>query len=425
MRFIHISDLHIGKQLHHYNIIKEQEHILDQIVELAKQEVAQKGLSAILICGDIYDKSVPSAEAVSVFDSFLTKLNQIRPSIPLFIIAGNHDSGERLDYGRNILCQNNVYFAGLPPKAPEEFLQKVTLADAFGEVDFYLFPFLKPFFVRNTIPQEENMTYEKAFSKMLEREEIDFTRRNVLLSHQFFVANGKEPQTSDSEIKMLGGVDSIPTSVIADFDYVALGHIHKPQPMGSQTIRYCGTPLAYSLSEQGQEKSVTVVELKEKGEKVQVDTLPLIPLHQVYSLKGTLEEILKEATKGDKTREAKDIRKQIAVKGLNEEINEEINEDIKVSRKDNRIKDYVSVTLTDEIDPYRPKERLEEVFSHLLEVRLDNARTRELLSFEEKEITLQEPFEVFSDFFADMMRRDMIEEEEAYIKQVINEIKES
>jgi len=389
MRFFHLSDLHIGKQLYNYSLIKEQEAILNQIVAAAEDEVKNRTLDAILICGDIYDKSVPSAEAVSLFDIFLTKLNRIEPQIPLFIIAGNHDSGERLDYGGNILCNNQIYFSGLPPKTKTEYLRKVTLKDAFGEVNFYMLPFMKPFFVRNVMADEEtNMSYEKAVIEILKREEIDDTKRNVLLAHQFFVAGGKNPQTSDSEIKMLGGIDSVDVGAVKEFDYVALGHIHKPQAMGMQKIRYCGTPLAYSLSEENQLKSITVVDLFEKEKEPFITTIPLEPIHHVRSIKGTLEDVLKQAS----------------VEGA---------------------EDYISITLTDEIDPYRPKERLEEVFHHILEIRVDNNRTRTILSLEEKEVELSEPYEVFEDFFEDMMRREMSLEEQDYIRKLINEVKEA
>lgn len=377
MKFFHLSDLHIGKQLHRYHMAAEQRDILKQIVELAEREQPD----AVVIAGDIYDSPVPSAEAVSIFDDFLTALNGIEPQLAVLIIAGNHDSAKRLDFASSILAKHKVHIAGMPPVCEEEFIDRVTLTDAYGEVDFYLLPFVKPMYVRNLLP-EEGLTYDLAVRRLLEREKIDTSRRNVIVSHQFYTAGGKEPTVCDSEVRLVGGIENVDVSVLLPFDYAALGHIHKPQKIGREAYRYCGTPLAYSVSEAGNEKSITVVELAEKGSDPILRQLPLVPMRKVRRIVGTLEEVLAGAT-------------------------------------DENRHDYVSITLTDEVEAYQPKERLEAEFDHILEIRIDNARTRSLLSFDDEDVENLDPYEAFCRFFAEMNGREMTEAEDELIRQVI------
>ena len=275
MKLFHLSDLHIGKQLHHYNLAAEQRKTLAQIVALAKSEHPD----AILIAGDIYDTPVPSAEAVSVFDAFLSALCEIEPQIAVMIIAGNHDSARRIDFASSILAKHEVYIAGLPPMREGETIRRVTLADGYGEVDFYLLPFVKPGYVRKLF-DEEIKGYDMAVRRLIEREEIDPARRCVILSHQFYTAGGKEPATCDSEIHYVGGVENVDAGVLAPFDYAALGHIHRAQHIGAEKYRYCGTPFPYSISEAGEEKSVTVVELGEKGQPPVIRQIPLPPVRR-------------------------------------------------------------------------------------------------------------------------------------------------
>lgn len=379
MKLFHLSDLHIGKQLHRYNMSAEQREILGQIVALAEKEKPD----AVILAGDIYDSPVPSAEAVSIFDEFLTGLCGIEPQITVLIIAGNHDSAKRLDFARNILAKHRVHIAGMPPMHQGEWIDRVTLSDIYGEVDFYLLPFVKPSYVRNLFP-EESLSYDTAVKKLIERETIDETRRNVILSHQFYTAGGTEPRTSDSEVRFVGGIENVDVKALAPFDYAALGHIHRPQRMGQEVYRYCGTPLQYSVSEAGETKSVTVVELSAKGEEPLIWELPLIPMRRVRKLTGTLKEILS---------------------GANEE---------------NR-HDFVSITLTDEIEAYQPKEQLEEQFDHILEIRIDNARTRRLLEFSEEETEELDPYTAFQRFFEEMNGREMTEQEDALLCQVMQE----
>ncbi len=386
MKFFHLSDLHIGKQLNHYNLRDDQVFILNQLVEKSKELRPD----AIVIAGDIYDKSIPSAEAVTVFDDFLTKISQIQPSIPVFIIAGNHDSAERLDFANSILAKHNVFIAGLPPRDKDEYLKKITLNDEFGEVDFYLLPFLKPGYVRHLFEDGDITSYDDAVRKIIERENIDYSKRNVLVSHQFFTFKDLKPETCDSEISLIsvGGLDNVDVSAVKDFDYVALGHIHGPQKIGYEHIRYTGTLLKYSVSERNHNKSFTVVNMQNKNDAIKIEQIKLKPLRDLRLEEGLLEEIISRATKDNKD-------------------------------------DYVSVILKDEIDQYKPKDQLENVYSHILEIRVDNSRTRSKLEASSEEIEIDNPVTAFEKFFFDMQSREMTEDERKAIVEIVSHIKES
>ena len=298
MKFFHLSDLHIGKQLHRYNLKEDQQVILKEVIAYAKELHPD----AIVIAGDIYDKSVPSAEAVTIFDEFLTELSEITPAIPILIISGNHDSPDRLNYASEILRRHHIYLVGNVPEQPEEHIEKVTLQDKYGEVDFYLLPFMKPGYVRNVFVNNVPETYADAVREIIKREEIDYNnKRNVLVSHQFYVGEKEgSPETCDSEVFSVGGIDNVDIGAVKEFDYVALGHLHGAQYVSRPKIRYCGTLLKYSVSESTQTKSLTVVTLKEKGEKPEIACYPLHPLRDERKKKGTLEEIIKEASEEEK-----------------------------------------------------------------------------------------------------------------------------
>ena len=381
MRFFHLSDLHIGKQLHHYSLKEDQEHILGEIIEYA----GKLHPDAVVIAGDIYDKPVPSAEAVTLFDDFLTRLAKIRPQIPVMIISGNHDSADRLRYAAGILKKEKIYLAGSVPQKEEEHIEKVALKDEWGEVNFFLLPFLKPAYVRRLFEENPPETYSDALNRLIKRENINFKdERNVLVSHQFYMGSYL-PETCDSETISIGGLDQIDITGVEPFDYVALGHLHGKQKVKDEHIRYCGTPLKYSVSEASHTKALTVVTLGEKGESVKIEEYPLHPLRDVRKITGKLKEILKEERSPE---------------------------------------DYVSITLTDETDPYQPKEQLETVFSKILEVRIDNTRTRTKW-MEAEELVLKTPEENFADFFEKMQGRTMDPEEETLILQILEEAKEA
>ena len=384
MKFFHLSDLHIGKQLHRYNLKEDQQVILKEVITYAKELRPD----AIVIAGDIYDKSVPSAEAVNVFDEFLTDLSEITPEIPILIISGNHDSPDRLKYASEILKRHHIYLAGNVPERPEEHIEKVTLRDAYGEVNFYLLPFMKPAYVKNIFVDGTPETYSDAVKEIIKREKIDYKdKRNVLVSHQFYVGEKAEsPETCDSEVFSVGGIDNVDIGSVKEFDYVALGHLHGAQCIGKPEIRYCGTLLKYSVSESTQNKSLTVVTLKAKGEKPEIENYPLHPLRDVRKKKGTLDEIIKEAQETEKD-------------------------------------DYISITLTDEIDPYKPKEQLERIFSHILEIRVDNQRTRTKLKEMDEELVVKDPFTSFAEFYKEMQGREMNTQEETIMKEIFDNVK--
>ena len=336
MRFFHLSDLHIGLKLHGRDLREDQEYIFHQVVEKARE----RRPDAVVIAGDIYDKAVPSAEAVEVFDSFLMELTRALPDAQIMMISGNHDSAPRINCYRGLLSQQHVHMIGLPPQGEEERIARVTLADAYGPVNFFLLPFVRPSMVKQIVGTDENgnnLSYDETLRRLLEREEVDETQRNVLVSHQFYLPAGtgaEEIERSDSEVRTVGNIDAVASEVLSPFDYAALGHIHKPMKVGNERCRYCGTPLAYSVSEASQEKGILEVELGRKGE-VTVRTLALSPLRRVRVITGTLGEVLREASD-----------------------------------------DYVSVILTDrmDLDVLDMQERLRLAFPHLLEIRREQTR---------------------------------------------------
>lgn len=385
MKFFHLSDLHIGKYLNGYNLKENQEAVLGQIIAYAEEFQPD----AILICGDIYDKSVPSGEACEIFDRFLESLDARCPAIPVFIIAGNHDSPSRLAYASGFLKNHGIYLATEPPKEPEEFLVKVTLKDVWGPVHFYLLPFLKPGYVRKVFPGGNVENYEDAVRRLLAREEICHEERNVLLSHQFYTWKGERPQTCESELLMfsVGGVDEIDARIVESFDYVALGHLHGAQKVGRDHIRYCGSPSKYSVSEEHHRKAVTVVTLEEKGTAPKIDFLPLKPVREVRRVCGSLEEVLCAGEAGYG-------------------------------------KDFVSISITDRQEAYRLRQRLEEVYPCLLEVRMEDGRTGSFLGELQEEEGMLPPMESFRKFYQELRGIPMSEEEEALMEEIFRKVKE-
>ncbi len=295
MRFFHLSDLHIGLKLMNRDLSADQEYILKQIAALA----AEHKPDAVVIAGDIYDRPVPSAEAVDLFDKFVTDLTETLPDSAVMMISGNHDSAQRVDCFRNVLSKHRLYMIGMPPRTQEEHIEKVVLEDSYGTVNFYLLPFVKPSMVRQIAGEAENgnnLSYNETLHRLIDRENIDENERNVMVSHQFYLPKGKnadEVDRMDSEIRTVGNIDEICADVLERFDYAALGHIHKPMKVGRETIRYCGTPLACSVSEAGQQKGIIMVDMANKGE-IATTGLPLKPLREVRVIKGDLNDVLKK-----------------------------------------------------------------------------------------------------------------------------------
>ena len=377
MKFFHLSDLHIGKQLHLYSLKEEQRAVLNEIIQYAEKEKPQ----AIVIAGDVYDKSVPSAEAVAVFDEFIRKLSEL--SLKILVISGNHDSPERLEFAGSLLEKQGLYIAGLPPVNESDHIKKVVLRDEEGEVCFWLLPFLKPSYVRGIFPEKENLSYTEAVKMLLEREEMDLSVRNVLVTHQFFTASGKEPLRSDSETVYVGGAGNVDISAVQNFDYVAMGHIHKAQSVGEERFRYCGTPLKYSAGESKDTKTLISVTLGKKGESLKIEELPLRPIRDVQQLKGRFEELMKLGTE-----------------------------------------DYVSLTLTDEKMPYQPREQLEKVFPNILELKVENTRTKRELSGFLKEAVQAEPCVLFENFYEEIHGIAMTKEEKKLVGEILEKVQE-
>lgn len=383
MKLFHISDLHIGKQLNLYDLSEVQRDVFAQFAAAAERERPD----AIVIAGDIYDRSAPSGEAFALFDAFLNSLGNLKPMIPVLIISGNHDSNLRLNFASSFLEKHQIYISSAPPKTEEEHLKKIVLRDEYGEVNFYMLPFVKPADAKNLFGADaEIRTYDEAFAAILAREEIDFAQRNVLIAHQFFVSGGAEPKRRESELRYLsvGGIDSVDICHIKGFDYAALGHIHTAQQIGMPHIRYSGTPLKYSVSEASDTKAITVVTVGKKGAEPEISFLPLVMKPDVRKLRGTLAEVA-------------DMAAECA-------------------------QDYVSITLTDEEALFRPKERLREYYGRILDIRIENTRTAALLKSEAAEPENEEPLALFCEFYREMNGQPVSDAELAVMTDVIETV---
>ncbi len=329
MKLLHTSDLHIGKRVNEFSMIEDQEYILNEMLKIADLHKPQ----GILIAGDIYDKGIPCVEAVNLFDWFLTELHKRKLSV--FLVSGNHDSSERLNFGGRILEENQIHIAG----SFHGKLEKVILADENGPVNIYLMPFVKPVMVRRYYPETEIETYQEAVEAILASADINDRERNILVAHQFITSGSSEPERSDSEAVSLGGLDNIDASVFEVFDYVALGHIHGPQRIGRETIRYAGSPLKYSFSEARQIKSVTMVEMGAKGE-VRYEKIPLTPIRDMREIKGPIAALT----------------------------------DPKIYSKANTL-DYIHATLTDEEEVYDAIGKLRSVYPNIMRLDFENSRS--------------------------------------------------
>ena len=379
MKFFHLSDLHIGLRLYNRDLSEDQSFVFDQIIQAAAEEQPD----AVVIAGDVYDKAIPSAEAVSLFDRFLSGLHQAIPQGEIMVISGNHDSGPRVNLYRGVLQRQHIHMIGLPPQTQSEFIEQVTLTDPFGPVHFYLLPFVRPSMVSAVVgkAEEGSLSYDEALHRLIQRETIDQSARNVLVSHQFYLPPGGDAASvarMDSETVTVGNIDAVSGDFLELFDYAALGHIHKPMSLGDSRFRYCGTPLACSVSEAGQEKGIAVISLEEKG-VCSMKTIPLVPLRQVRVLQGSLLEVLSQGCE-----------------------------------------DYVSVVLTDptDLDVFDTQDRLRAAFPNLLEVRRNTLpgveRRGQIASAQE-----MDPLALCSAFLGGLE-----EAEKALLQEVINTLGE-
>jgi len=355
MKLLHIADLHIGKRVNEFNMIDDQKYILEQILQITGEEKPD----GILIAGDVYDKSQPSAEAVELLDEFLTKLTAFGQ--PVFMISGNHDSPERLGFGSRIMQKNGLYIAGVF----DGVLKSVPLEDEHGTVNIYLLPFLKPAMVKSFFEQPID-SYDEAVRAVISAAKINDQQRNILLAHQFVVYETQQPERSESESLSVGGLDNVDVSAFDAFDYVALGHLHRSQRIGRDTVRYAGSPLKYSFSETRHQKSATLLELGVKG-KLLIHQLPLIPLHDLREIKGPIAELLR------------------------------------IGREEpDGAEDYIHATLTDEEEIYDAIGQLRQVYPNLMVLDFESSRTRQAVFSQiaaSGDVAVKSPMDLFAAFY--------------------------
>ena len=389
VRLLHLADLHIGKRVYEYSMLEEQKAALLQAFQMAKEH----RVDAVLIAGDVYDKTIPTIDGVKLFDTFLTELKN--ENIPTFIISGNHDSAERLSFGRHLFENAEIYLSG----TYEEEILKKTLTDEFGEVDIYLLPFLKPQQIEVSEGEDKPQDYTEAIRLVLNRLSINKNNRNVLLAHQFVGGGTIEPARADSETQSVGGVDMVDYRVFENFDYVALGHLHGAQHVGRETVRYAGSPVKYSFSEARQEKSATLITLLEKqpitqqqennnSTTITIQKLPFTPLHDMREIKGTLEQL----TSADVLAESD-------------------------------CNDYMHITLTDEEEIYDVFGKLRAVYPNLMALDFDNSRTRAegAIALTGEVMRERTTMELFRDFFEQQTGTVMSPMQEQILKDIIEE----
>ena len=378
MKIFHLSDLHIGKKLQGESLIEDQAHILQEILEYIEKEKPQ----AIILAGDIYDKSIPSAEAVLLLDHFLGQCTQFQ--IPIFIISGNHDSPERLHFGRSMFLQEHIYIHSMFRGK----IETVELEDEYGKLAIHLLPFVKPAMIQ---PFYENKitSYEEGVRTILKEHPIDPNIRNILVAHQFVTNQGVEPERSDSERKSLGGIDAMDASIFDSYDYVALGHIHRPQKVGRMEVRYAGSPLKYSFSEVHHRKSITCIHIKEKG-TVEIQKLPLTPLREMVYIEDTIERLL-----------SKDYEKY-------------------------RTGYLLSITVTNEERLDDPLGQIRAKFQGVLEFKVAKRRTQ--LEREEKittkDLLVKDALQLFQDFYKNQNQEDMDDLQIKILKNMIEEMEQ-
>ena len=375
MKFVHLSDLHLGKRVNGYSMIEDQKYILLKILNVIDEQKAE----AVVIAGDVYDKPVPPTEAVQLFDDFLFRL--VERNLQILVISGNHDSPERIAFGSRFMDKSGVHMSQVYNGKND----LVELKDKYGKVNFYMLPFVKPSNVRRFFEDEEINTYTDAVRVAVSHMNVNKKARNVIITHQFVTG----AQRSESETIAVGGTDNVDSYVFDDFDYVALGHIHGPQDVGKNTVRYCGTPLKYSFSEISHKKSVTVVEMKEKG-NVKVSTVELTPKLDMREIKGTYEELT-----------------------------------FKKNYESTNTEDYLHIILTDEEDVADAVAKLRCVYPNLMKLDYDNTRTRNSLALTQAEETEKKTdTELLSEFFEKQNGKPLSDEQLEYAANLFEQIKE-
>lgn len=374
MKIIHLADLHIGKRVNEFSMIDDQKYILNQILEIIDKEKPD----AVIIAGDVYDKQVPSIEALELLDSFISDISKRKTTT--FIISGNHDSAERLAFGSSLMAMGKIYISPVYNGK----ISKYTLKNDFGSANFYLLPFVKPNHVKRFFPDEKIESYTDAIRVVVDNLKLDTSEINILIAHQFVTGASR----TESEEISVGGLDNVDASVFEDFDYVALGHIHRPQKIGTERIRYCGTPLKYSFSEVNDTKSVSIIEINSK-EDFNLRTIPLIPKRDMRKIRGTYEELI-----------------------------------TKTSYENTNTDDYIHVTLTDEFNVVDAIQKLRVIYKNIMKLEYDNMRTRESrkINLDDMVIENKNPLEIFSEFYKLQNNQEMDDEQKEIIKKIMEEV---
>ena len=381
MKILHLADLHFGKILQEQSLIEDQEYILKEIINIIKE----KEIKALLISGDVYDRSVPPTEAVNLLDDFLKILIKDL-KIKVFIISGNHDSKDRLGFGNKIFEDEGLYIES----KYNGRLKKVRLEDEYGPLNIYMLPFIKPVEVKKFFEDDLENNYDLAINKIIEKEEIDESERNIIMVHQFVTAGNVKPERTESEVLSLGGIENVDVSNFKSFDYVAIGHVHRPQKIGRDTARYAGTILKYSFSEINHNKSIPIIDIKEKG-NITINLLPLKPLRDMREIKGPIEELIKEE-----------------------------------NYKEGNLEDYIKAIITNEEPVYDAIGKIKKIYPNTLKLEIQNSKT--INKNEEQNINLEElkkksELELFSDFYKLQNNLDLNEEQKEIVKNIISEVK--
>lgn len=370
---MHLSDLHIGKKVNEYSMLQDQIYILKEILRIIDNEKVE----TVIIAGDVYDRSLPPNEALELFDEFLYQLSS--RNVNVFVISGNHDSPERISYGGRMMTENKIFLSPVY----DGNVKPISLNDDYGEVNFYLLPFIRPADIRRYFPDENIENYTDAVKVAIDNMNVDFSERNILITHQFVTG----AELSESEDIIVGGTDNVSGEVFDGFDYVALGHIHREQTVDKDNIRYCGTPLKYSFSEAKHIKSVTILDFKDK-ENIEYSKIPLTPLRDMREIRGTYDELT-----------------------------------LKSNYENTNVDDYLHITLTDEEDIPDAIGKLRSIYPNIMKLDYDNLRTRGSGIVDAIEnIESKSPFELFADLFKQQNNQDMSEEQEEIMRNLIDKI---
>ena len=381
MKILHLADLHLGKILQEQSLIEDQEYMLKEIIKIIKNE----DIGTVLISGDVYDRSVPPAEAVNLLDNFLKILIK-ELKIKVFIISGNHDSKDRLGFGSKIFEDEGLYIES----KYNGNLRKIEIEDEYGKLNIYMLPFIKPVEVKQYFEDDLENNYNTAINKIIKKEKINKEERNIILVHQFVTAGTVEPERSESEVLTLGGIENVDVSNFDDFDYVAIGHVHRPQKIGRDTARYAGTMLKYSFSEINHNKTVPIIDFKEKG-NIEINLKELAPIRDMREIKGPIEELLK-----------------------------------KENYEKGNINDYIKAIITNEETVYDAIGQIRRIYPNTLKLEIRNSKT--INSVEEQNLNLEKvkkksELELFSDFYKSQNNVDLDENQKEIIKDIISEVK--